>query len=102
MYLSILFLPKAVLLPIVRAYSNLKFYFIKKKYKVKNGKQKYNLFVEQNSDLNRKFRFTKDRFSQTTRQIERSLRNVAKVNRGHMKSAVTDEEKGLEILAQGQ
>ena len=102
MHMGILFLPKAVLLPIVRAYSNLRFYFIKKKYKVKNGKQKYNIFMEHNADLGRKFKATQSRIDQANRQIERSLRSVVNVNRKQMKPATTTEEKGLETLARGQ
>ena len=102
MHLGILFLPKAVLLPIVRVYSNLKFYFIKKKYKVKNGKQKYNIFMEQNAELGRKFKATQSRIDQAERQIERSLRTIVNVNRKQMKSPETDQERGLEILSRGQ
>ena len=102
MHLGILFLPKAVLLPIVRAYSNLRFYFIKRKYKVKNGKQKYNLFMEQNADIDRKFKVTQSRIDQANRQIERSLRTIVNVNRKQMKPPETDQERGQEILARGQ
>ena len=75
---------------------------MKKKYRVKKGKQKYNLFVEINSNTYDKFKVTENRIAQTTRQIERSLRDIVKVNRSYMKPAITDEEKGLELLAQGQ
>jgi|ETNmetMinimDraft_33_1059910.scaffolds.fasta_scaffold13338_1 radical SAM superfamily enzyme YgiQ (UPF0313 family) len=97
-----LLLPKFILFPVVRFYANLRFYAIKKKYKVKKGKQKYNLFVEINSNTYDKFKVTENRIAQTTRQIERSLRNIVKVNRSYMKPAITDEEKDLELLAQGQ
>ena len=89
-------------MPIVRAYSNLKFYFIKKKYKVKNGKQKYNIFIEQKADLGRKFRTTQSKIDQANRQIERSLRTIVDANRKQMKPPETDQERGLEILARGQ
>jgi len=101
-HLGVLFLPKAVLLPIVRAYSNLRFYFIKKKYKVKNGKQKYNIFMEQNADLGGKFKATQSRIDQANRKIERSLRTIVNDNRKQTKSPITNEEKSLEILATGQ
>ena len=102
MHMGILFLPKAVLLPIVRAYSNLRFYFIKKKYKVKNGKQKYNIFMEQNADIGGKFKATQSRIDQANRKIERSLRTIVNDNRKQTKSPITNEEKSLEILATGQ
>ena len=40
--------------------------------------------------------------AKTTKTIERSLRNIVMENRKKMKPAITDEEKGLQILAKGQ
>jgi radical SAM superfamily enzyme YgiQ (UPF0313 family) len=100
--LSVLFLPKAVLFPIVRVYANLRFYSLEKNHKVKKGKQKHNLFAEQLYDPVKNSRITENKIAKTNRSIERSLRKVVMENRKQMKPAITDEEKGLQILAQGQ
>ncbi len=42
------------------------------------------------------------KFPYSIHAAERSLRNIVMENRKQMKSAITDEEKGLQILAQGQ
>jgi len=100
--LGVVFLPKAVLFSIVRVYANMKFNYLHKVYKSKKGKQKYNLFVENLDDPASNFRFTESRIAKASRQIERSLRSVVMENRKQMKPAITDEEKSLQILAQGQ
>ena len=75
---------------------------MRKIHKVKKGKQKYNFFSDQLIESDNDFRFTENRIAKTNRQIDRSLRSVVKENRRHMKPATTNEEKGLQILAQGQ
>ena len=100
--LSVLFLPKSVLFPIIRAYAKLRFNSLMKNNKVKKGKQKHNLFVEQPVVPASNFRFTEDRIAKANRQIDRSLRTFVINNRKQMKPVITDEEKGLQILAQGQ
>jgi hypothetical protein len=100
--LSIVFLPKAVLFLIIRVYANLIFYSLEKKHKVKKGKQKHNLFVTKPVDLTSNLRLTKNRIAETNRQIDLSLRKVVMENRKQMKPAITNEEMGLQILAQGQ
>jgi hypothetical protein len=45
---------------------------------------------------------TEDRFAKLSRQAERSIRNIVMENRKQMKTAITDEEIGLQILAEGQ
>ncbi|MDP7196409.1 MAG: radical SAM protein [SAR202 cluster bacterium] len=100
--LSVLFLPKMVLFPIVRFYANMKFYYLHKIHKSKKDKQKYNLFVESRDDPTSSLRFTENRITKTSRQIDRSLRRVVTENRKQMKPAITDEEIGLQILAKGQ
>ena len=88
---------------IIRVYANSRFYYLRKIYKVKKGKQKNNLFYGgQPANSTNKFRITEDRIAKMSRQAERSLRNIVMENRKQMKPAITDEEKGLQILAQGQ
>jgi|TARA_B100001964_G_C13767819_1_gene394665 hypothetical protein len=45
---------------------------------------------------------TEDRIAKMNRQVERSLRNIVKENRKQMRTVITDEEKSLQILAEGQ
>jgi hypothetical protein len=73
-----------------------------KNHKVKKGKQKHNIFAEQLYDLANNSRITENKIAKTNRPIERSLRNIVMENRRQTKPAITDEEKGLQILAQGQ
>ena len=100
--LGVPFLPKAVLFSIVRVYANLRFHTLKKNNKVNKGKQKDNLFVERPVETNGDYKITDDRFAKATREIDRSLRSFVMDNRKKMKPAITDEEKSLQVLAQGQ
>ena len=100
--LSALFLPKAVLFPIVRVYAGLRFNVLTKKHKSITGKQKYNLFVDRRIDSANGLRISEKRIATTSRKIDRSLRTFVMDNRKQMKPAITDEEKGLQILAQAQ
>jgi DNA topoisomerase VI subunit B len=43
-----------------------------------------------------------NRLAKATREIDRSLRLFVMDNRKKMRPAITDEEKGLQILAQGR
>ena len=45
---------------------------------------------------------SENKIAKANKQIDLSLRKVVKENRKKMKPAVTDEEIGLQILAQGQ
>jgi len=100
--LSTLLLPKTVLFTIIRVYAGLRFNVLMKNHKLKTGKQKYNLFVDRHDDLNNSLRISKNRIAKTSRKVDRSLRSIVMDNRKQMKPAITDEEKGLRILAQAQ
>jgi hypothetical protein len=58
--------------------------------------------VEQLYDPVKNSRITENKIAKINRPIERSLRNIVMENRKKMKPAITDDEKGLQILAQGQ
>ena len=83
-------------------YAGLRFYTLTKKNKYTDGKQRHNLFVNQRYEPVKNSRMTENRIAKTSRQIERSLRSVVKDNRQQMKTSITNEEKGLQILAKGQ
>ena len=92
----------------IRTYAKIRYYAFKKRFKVRKGKQRYNIFKEVNvnsaifSNSSKKLKITDDRIAQTDRSIERSLRHITMINRKYMKPLITDEERGLDILAQGQ
>ena len=75
---------------------------MEKNNKAKKGKQKYNLFAGQSVDSANNFRITENKIAKVNRPIERSLRTFVMENRKKIKLAITEEEKGLQILAQGQ
>jgi len=83
-------------------YADLRFYFLKKKYKVKKDKQKVNLFMTQSVDHTNDLRLTENRIAKTNRQIDLSLRRIVMENRKKMKPTITKEETDLQILSQGQ
>jgi anaerobic magnesium-protoporphyrin IX monomethyl ester cyclase len=95
--LSTIILPKNILFFVVKVYANIKFYFLKR------DKQEFMLFNNKPAETaDNKFRLTEDRVAKLGRQAERSLRNIVMENRKQMKVAMTDEEQGLQILAEGQ
>ena len=97
--LSVPFLPKAVLFSIVKVCANIKFYYLNKIHK---KSRKFNLFMDHRVDTASDFRFTEDKIAKTNRPIEQSLRTVVMENRKQMKLAITDEEIGLQRLAEGR
>ena len=102
---SAVFMPKAVMFPLVRVFADLRFYTLKKNHKAEKnntGKEKHNFFVDQPDVSASNFRLTENRIAKANRQIELSLRTIVMDNRKKMNPPKTDEEKGLQILAQGQ
>ena len=73
-----------------------------KNHKSKTGKQKYNIFVDRHIDSLNSLRISEDRIAKTSRKIDLSLRTIVMDNRKQIKPAITDEEKGLQILAEAQ
>ena len=53
-------------------------------------------------DISNDFRITEKTIADANRRIDLSLRTVVMNNRKKMKVPITEEEKGLQILAQGQ
>ncbi len=102
---SAVFMPKAVMFPLVRVFADLRFYTLKKNHKAEKnntGKEKHNFFVDQPDESANNFRLTENRIAKANRQIDLSLRTIVMDNRKKMNPPKTDEEKGLQILAQGQ
>ena len=53
-------------------------------------------------DFTNNYRLTESEIAKVNRPIERSLRKIVMDNRKQIKPATTYEEKGLQILAEGQ
>ena len=95
-------LPKNILFSIIRVYANIRFYFLNRNYQLKRDKSKYGIFAKQDHTSASNFRLTEDKITKTNRQFDRSLRTVVMENRKKLKSTITEDKKGLQILAQGQ
>ena len=104
MTLSVIFLPKVILFPILKLMSDVSFYILKKRHKSKSGTERYNFFVDRRAEkkISSNLKITDDKISKTSRTIERSLRSVVKVNSEQIKLPITDEEKSLQLLARQQ
>ena len=100
--LGIILLPRIVINLMIRTYAKIRYYAFERRFKVRKDKQRYNIFKEVNVNSTKKLKITDDRIAQTDRPIERSLRHITMINRKYMKPLITDEERGLDILAQGQ
>ena len=83
-------------------YILINYFYIDKINKTKKGSERSYLFDNHHVNSADGFVFSKNRIAKTNKTIERSLRTVVMDNRKKMKPAITDEEKGLQILAQGQ
>jgi hypothetical protein len=100
--LGAIILPRFLIFKILRVYSDIRFYLLKKKYYQKTGRQKYNIFSDISSKEESVLRVTPDRIKSVDTQIERSLRNFTKINRKEFSLPVSDEELGQQILNEGQ
>ena len=102
MTLSVIFLPKVILFPLLKVMSDVAFYILKKRHYVKNGSQRYNFFVDRRAEkeINEGYNFTEEKITNTTRKIERSLRSIVKD--GQEGIIQTEEEKNLEVVSRQQ
>jgi|TARA_Y100000294_G_C8558305_1_gene338030 radical SAM superfamily enzyme YgiQ (UPF0313 family) len=100
-------LPKAVVYYFTRINSKILFHRFQSKFKLKKGKQRFNLFVERDRKFNNNFKVTDKRLSSLAEPHKRysgtrSLRKIVRANREMMSPPQTQEEEGLAILAKGQ
>ena len=100
-------LPKAVVYYFTRISSNILFHRFQSKFKLKKGKQRFNLFVERDRKFNNNLKVTDKRLSSLAEphkrySATRSLRKIVLANREMMSPPQTQEEEGLAILSKGQ
>ena len=84
--------------------SDVSFYILEKRHKVKGGVQRYNFFVDRRKDKKviSEFEFTKEKLEKTARTIDRSLRTVVTENENIAQVSLTEEAKNLQVLAKQQ
>ena len=102
-----LFLPRSVVYFFVRIYSHILFNNFEYKFRVKDGKQKYNVFSSPKPDLSNKYRVNDIQLEELAEpdrkySAKRSLRQLVALNREKMNAPKTEEEKGMALLARGQ
>ena len=61
-----------------------------------------NIFIEKNVDLASNLRVSESRIAKTKRQVDRSLRGIALANVKQNTSSLTENEKSLRTLVEGQ
>ncbi len=102
--LSIPILPKFIFYRILKVLSDIEFNILEKKHRVKNGRQKYNLFVKSKlqKSQSESLIYSQDRIAKTTRTIERSLRTIVRLNKEKINATMSEEDLDLDLLAKQQ
>tara|TARA_B100001123_G_scaffold402293_1_gene489788 strand:- start:1217 stop:3190 length:1974 start_codon:yes stop_codon:yes gene_type:complete len=96
-------LPKVILFNLVKIYANIRLYSLTKGNKAKEkSREKNNFFVDDFNKAVKGSKITDERISEEERMIKRSLRTIVATNRNSMKPAITQEDKALQVLAEGQ
>ncbi len=101
---SVPFLPRFILLPLLKFMSDFSYKNLEKRFKVKNGPQKYNFFVDRRKEkgIKKGYNFTKENIQNSKRIIDRSLRTIVKKEAEIINIPLTKEEKNLELIAKQQ
>jgi len=100
--LNVLLMPRSIRLFLLRIYALLRFRALETKFKQKTGKQKCNIFVKRDLDFDNNLRVSENRIAKTNRPIERSLRSITLDNVKQSRSGLTENEKSLRALVEGQ
>ena len=101
---SVPFLPRYILLPLLKIMSDFSFRNLEKRFKVKNGPQKYNFFVDRRTEkgIEKGYDFTKKNITDSTRIIDRSLRTIVKKEAEVINLPLSKEEENIELIAKQQ
>ena len=94
-------IPMNLLINFVKLMSDFRYNTVKG-YKVINGRQKYNFFVDSANPDIYNLTFKDKQINTAIRPMERSLRTIVLNNRKKIKIPVTTQEKGMELLATGR
>ena len=84
--------------------SDFSFKNLEKRFKVKNGPQKYNFFVDRRAEkgIRKGYDFTQKNLEKSDRVIERSLRTIVKKEAEIVNLPLSKEEKNIELIARQQ
>jgi anaerobic magnesium-protoporphyrin IX monomethyl ester cyclase len=101
---SVPFLPRFILLPLLKIMSDFSFKNLERRFKVKNGPQKYNFFVDRRAEkgIRKGYDFTKKNITDSSRIIDRSLRSIVKKEAEIINLPLSKEEKNIELIAKQQ
>jgi len=99
--LSLIILPKFLLLQIIKKVADRNLKKLSRKYKVKDGPQRFNFF-EPRAFIYDKNKITEHKMKNAIKPIDRSLRTLVKQHSDLIKKNETEEEKGLRILSRMQ
>jgi hypothetical protein len=101
---SVPFLPRFILLPLLKIMSDFSFKNLERRFKVKNGPQKYNFFVDRRAEkgIRQGYDFTKKNITDSSRIIDRSLRSIVKKEAEIINLPLSKEEKNIELIAKQQ
>jgi len=104
MTLGVIFLPRIILYPILKLMSDVSFYILEKRHKVKKDVQRYNFFVDRRKEKKvfNNLELSKVKLDKIDRTIDRSLRTVVTKNEQQINAILSDEEKSLQLLAKQQ
>ena len=91
-------------MPLLKLMSDFSYRNLEKKFKVRNGPQKYNFFVDRRKEKNIKkgYDFTTKNILNSTRTIDRSLRSIVKKEAEIYNLNLTKEEKNLNLITKQQ
>lgn len=95
------FLPRKILLYLLKKISDLNYFALEKKYMSSSDKQEYNFFVD-SKKINKEFTFTHEKYLSSERKIDNSLRSVVKKNDEIIAQNSSFEEKNLKTIARMQ
>ena len=89
---------------LIRKFSDISFYILEKRHKVKKNVQRYNFFVDRRKEKKvfNNLQLSKVKLDKIDRTIDRSLRTVVTKNEEQISAILTDEEKSLQLLAKQQ
>ena len=95
------FMPRKVLLYLLKKVSDINYRELERKYKNKEGEQRYNFFLDP-KEIKEEFKFTHEQYLKSTRPIENSLRTIVKKNSEIMGESLSKEQIDLNTIAKMQ
>ena len=95
------FLPRKLIIFILKKISDHNYKDIERKYKNQSGRQKYNFFIDP-KNIKNEYKFTNERYLNSKRPIENSLRTIVKKNSELIGENLSKEDMQLDRIAKMQ